>query len=77
MVEEWVPWLVVGVALFIYCLMTLALRVIEPQGLSARLGLVVTFSRINLSVSILLPVRTSLDLTRDHGQRGVPIQVLL
>ncbi len=39
MVEEWVPWLVVGVALFIYCLMTLALRVIEPQGLSARLGL--------------------------------------
>ena len=39
MLEEWLAWPVLGVALFIYCLMTLTIRVMEPQGLSARLGL--------------------------------------
>lgn len=38
MIDQWLPWVVLLCAVLVYSLTTLALRVMEPQGLYARLG---------------------------------------
>ena len=42
MSEEWVIWLVLALSAFVYGIMTLALSVLQPQGLAAMLGMAST-----------------------------------
>ena len=44
MFEDWIPWLVLALSLFVYGIMTLTLSVLQPQGLAAMLGMASTES---------------------------------
>jgi CBS domain containing-hemolysin-like protein len=44
MVEDWVSWLALALATFVYGIMTLTLSVLQPQGLAAMLGMASTES---------------------------------
>lgn len=49
MTDVWVPWTALACASFVYGLMTLALSVLQPQGLAAMLGMASTESSDDLN----------------------------
>ena len=49
MVDDWLPWVTLIGSIFVYGLMTLALSVLQPQGLAAMLGMASTESSDDLN----------------------------